>query len=710
MAGNLGPMPSVPPRSTRPTRSLIAAASLVLLLSGLAGAPVAAEEPQQLTERVTDLSGVMSADDIAQAEDAIATIDEEANVQLFALFVSSTDGLSITDFADETAARSSLGGNDALLVVAIDDRLDGIWVGDLLADVTDEEIDRIIAEGVEPNLRASEWGGAVEAAAFGLADAIETDEPPGEEQPTVPPPPGEEGDGFPWGAVLAIGALAFGGWLLYGWWQNRRRIGLDEEERDRRLGALVRQANAALIEVDELIRDDAQELGFAEAQFGKEAAATFAAALDAARAELKAAFAIRQRLDDGQPEPPEEREAMLKEIIARCDRAEAALEEQTNRFRELREIERRAPEVLAEQPEAIAAVESRFAEAERQLTALRAEAPRSSQAVAGHVEEARKRLNLARSMTDNGEAALARGDRTTGGRAALAARDAVAQAGKLLDAIAREHATLEEAKLQLGTAMSQARTDATAAAEALRAAPDPALEPELASARSRLEAAEAAAAEASKDVVQAYRLAREAEAAADKVVATVREGQERRAKALAGADAAIRAAEVNLDRADDYIRSRRHGIGRRPRTRLSEADEALRRARALRDDQPEQAVAEAQRAAQLADDAYRLAVSDFDEVEQAGYGGTVVINGRHYPMGQGSHWGSDVGGAIIGGIIGSILSGGGRRGGWGGGGFGGGGFGGFGGGGFGGGGGSGGGRSFGGGFGGGGGRSRGGAW
>ena len=682
-------------------------ALLTLLLGALFAAPVAAEEPQQLTDRVTDLSGVMTADDVAWAEEAISTVEGEANIQFFVLFVSSTDGLPVTDFADETAARSSLGGNDALLVVAIDDRLDALWVGDLLlGEVTDQEVDRILAAGVEQNLRRSDWGGAVEAATFGLADAIATDV--GEEEPSVPVPPAEPGSGFPWGAVLGIGLLALGAWALYGWWQNRRQQGLDAEERDRRLGTLVRRANARLIEIDELIRDDAQELGFAEAQFGKEAAATFAAALDAARAELKAAFAIRQRLDDGQPEKPDEREALLKEILARTDRAEAALEEQTRRFRELREIERRAPEVLAEQPEAITGVESRLADAERQLTALKAEAPRSSQAVAGHLEEARKRLALARSTTDEGTAALARGDRPAGGRAALAARDAVAQAGKLLDAIAREHATLEVARGELAPALAQARSDVAAAEQSLSDSADPAPTEELANARSRLEAAEAAAQDGSGDVVLAYRLAREAEASADKVVATVKEGQERRARAVAGADAAIRAAEVNLDRANDFIASRRHGIGRRPRTRLSEAEEALRRARSLRETDPEQAVSEAQRAAQLADDAYRLAVGDFDQTERAGYGGTVVINGRHYPMGRDSHWGTDVGGAIIGGIIGSILSGGGRRGG----GWGAGGFGGFGGGGGlgGGGGGFGGGRSFGGGFGGGGGRSRGGAW
>ena len=102
---------------------------------------------------------------------------------------------------------------------------------------------------------------------------------------------------------------------------------------------------------------------------------------------------------------------------------------------------------------------------------------------------------------------------------------------------------------------------------------------------------------------------------------------------------------------------------------------------------PAAALAEAQRADALADDAYNEARSDFDDF------------GR--PGGFGGGGGNCLGGLIIGSLLG------GGRGGWGGGGFGGGsiGGGGFGGGGFGGG------RGFGGGFGGGGGgRGAGGAW
>ena len=681
-------------------RGALVPAVVACLLAIALALPVAvrAQTPPRLEEPVTDLSGVLTDADRATAEDGIEELDAEHGVQLFALFLGTTEGFTAAEYADLVAAQNGLGGNDALLVVAVEDRREGIWVGDLLSDATDEELDAILANAIEPRLAEEEWGDAVAAGAVGLGGAL------GNEAPSEPQPRPGSGGILPW--FVGILLVAGGAWVLWSWWRSRREAGLEAEERDRKLGGLAREANALLIETDELIRHDSQELGFAEAQFGKEAAEAFRAALDSARGELKAAFAVRQQLDDATPETPEERERLLAEIVERCRRAQATLEEQTRKFRELRDLERRAPEILEAQPQAIAAVEARLAEAERQLETLQADAPGSSKAVHGHRSEASKRLALARKTTEEAQLALQRNDRSAAGRGAKAAQDATAQAATLLDAIGREAAALEEARALLEPALAEALRGLSAAESS--APPDEigTFAKGIEDARAKLDAAQAASRGSPRDLVLAYRLAVEAAAASDQVVAAVRAARTRRAKEHAAADAELRAAELSLDRAEDFIGARRHGIGRRPRTRLSEARQHLERARALRDKDPVASVAQAQRAVALADDAYRLAAEDFMATEDAGYGGTVIIGDRHHPTGRDAGWGTDIGGAILGGIIGSILSGGGR-GGWGGGGFGGG----IGlprGGGFGGGGG---GRTFGGGFGRrGGGRSRGGAW
>ena len=144
-----------------------------------------------------------------------------------------------------------------------------------------------------------------------------------------------------------------------------------------------------LIETDELIRHNAQELGFAEAQFGAAEATTFREALDAARAELQAAFTVRQRLDDATPETPPDRETMLNEIVARCTKAQELLAAQTERFQQLRDLERRAPEVLAELPAAIDAVEARLPDTDAKLEALVADAPATARSVRGNVRPRR---------------------------------------------------------------------------------------------------------------------------------------------------------------------------------------------------------------------------------------------------------------------------------------------------------------------------------
>lgn len=677
--------------------------ALAVLALAVAATPLLA---QTLDRRVVDEAGVMSEAQISEAEAAISALEDAENVQLWVLFVNSTDGQPITEFADAVAAENGLGGNDALLAVAVDDRRDSMWVGDLLDEASNDEIDRILADDVEPRLADGDWGAAVTGAADGLAAAL-GEEPEQEPEPGPGGPassPGSTTDGPNLLVVLlALGAVAVGAWLLWNRWQAGRSAEEDDRERERRLRGLAQRSNAILIETDELLRHNAQEFGFVEAEFGAEAAEPFSAALVGARGELQDAFRLRQLLDDGTPEEPAEREGMLTQIVAHCEAAQKLVDEQTARFQELRDLERRAPEVLAEQERRVAEMNRRLPEVEETLATLHSDASGSSQAVHGNVAEARKRIELADRAASDGQQALQRGDGGSAARAAKASQDALAQAGTLLDAVDHEAAALAEAQAGLDAAVTRARGDVEAARTAVGSEPNTDQGDELAGALAKLEASDAALRGQPRDVVLAYRLAREAESEAEEVIAKIREAEERRVHELAAVDAAIRAGELSTDRAEEFIAGRHHGIGRRARTALSEADAALERARMLREDDPPAALADARRATQLADAAYERAGRDFDVTVGRGRGGTVVIGGQPFPMGSDANWGSDVGGAIIGGIIGSILSGGGRRGG--------GGFGGFGGGGFGGGGLGGGGRSFGGGFGGGGGgRSRGGGW
>ena len=54
------------------------------------------------------------------------------------------------EYATETARINSLGADDALVLVALGDRTDAIWVAEGLDAITDAEIDAIIAGELEP--------------------------------------------------------------------------------------------------------------------------------------------------------------------------------------------------------------------------------------------------------------------------------------------------------------------------------------------------------------------------------------------------------------------------------------------------------------------------------------------------------------------------------------------------------------------------------
>src|SRR3954452_16634799 len=172
------PLPSRA-RSVRAAAAL-AAAAVMLLLAVLPA--LAIDELPQLRDRVTDQAGVLESGDTTTIQTALDRLDAEHNIQLFVAFVDTTGVEDVSGFTKSTAEASSLGGNDALLLVATGDRSDALWVGDSLAGVTDAEIDEILSSSVEPRLQDGDFAAAAVAGAQALGDAAS-----GEILPTIPP-------------------------------------------------------------------------------------------------------------------------------------------------------------------------------------------------------------------------------------------------------------------------------------------------------------------------------------------------------------------------------------------------------------------------------------------------------------------------------------------------------------------------------------------
>jgi hypothetical protein len=462
-----------------------------------------------------------------------------------------------------------------------------------------------------------------------------------------------------WAAIAGAGVLLIGVLLFAGIQLSRRRgRGPDYAEHPPQpvTADLEAQASSALVVTDDAVKTSEQELGFAVARFGEHAAAPFSAALDAARAELTAAFKVRQLLDDDIPETEPIRRSMLTEISARCAKANRLLDEQSQAFDKLQDLEARAPEVLAEVDHHVTQQDARAGRSEEVLTRLAAKyTPEAVAVVLSSPGQARERLEFARGRLAEARQALADGSAAEPAVSLQAAESAADQAESLLAGIEHMEAELTQAASALPTALREIDAviaEATAApAGAPGGAPDG-----RAAAIARAQAAAAGvrdqlAAQRPFDTLAALRHLEEAGAELDHSLAGARAERARRDRARAVLDQAMLVARSSVTAAEDFITTRRGGVGAAARTRLAEAHRHFRQAVAYANDSPEAALAEAQQADVLGQQARALAeqdVASFSHAEQV-------------PVVPGGGFGGGFGGAILGGILINSLFGG-RRG------------------------------------------------
>jgi hypothetical protein len=416
-----------------------------------------------------------------------------------------------------------------------------------------------------------------------------------------------------------------------------------------------------LVATDDAVRTSEEELGFASAEFGDEAAAPFKAALEEAKQELTAAFRLRQALDDEIPEDDAARRRMLNEIVKRCTHANRRLDAEVKSFDRLRALVTHAAEALAAVEEALATATARVGTATATMDRLVSRFADSAVApVGGHLDQISDRLVFA---TDSGGAARIALDAGDNRRAAVAIRASEAgidQATQLLDAIKRRAAELDEAAERLPASIAEMETDLAdargLAQTASRTGATASLD--LGGRVARAEAVIAALRQETAvrhDPIDALRRVEEADALLDEALDHVREQEvnDRRARDLLGQATLTASSEIAA--AEDYIVTRRGAVGSQARTRLAEAKRHLQQADSLSGTDPSTALGHAQQADSLARQALRQAQTDAGGY-QSPYGG----QGRR----GGSLNGAVLGGIILGQVLGGGSRGGGRGGGW----------------------------------------------
>jgi hypothetical protein len=608
----------------------------------------AADSPFSVDDLITDRVGALSGreDEVADAQQRLA---DDYRLDLYVVYVDNFSGMSAADWAGETAERSQLDINQALLAVATGDRVYDLSI-DADYPLTDEQLREIREVAITPVLRENDWAGAAIGAADGLAATL-GGQPV--QQPEITPgdPEPSAGSDFPWAPVVVLGAGAAGaGGYLYA--RSRRRgHRQDVDPSQLTVEELDARASSLLIETDDAIKTSEQELGFATAQFGEEAAAPFEEVLTEAKVQLNESFRLRHLLDDATPEDEPTRRAMLEEIHERLTTANVSLDAQAEAFDRLRNLEQNAPEVIEDVSARAESTRARLGDAQATLAASSGRYSGSAlEAVASNDREAAERLDFVDTAVGDAREKLAGGDSAGAAVAALAAEEAVAQAVQLIDAVDRLAADLDAASQGLQVAVQNTTQDLAEAKALLEGGQQP---PELAS---RVAAAEHALMSVQQelqtgrfDPLAASARIEEADIALGEALKGVREEAARKERARASLEQSLLAARSEISAAKDFITTRRGGVGSQARTRLAEAQRSLEEAVRLAQTDPEGALRRAQHAHQQAAHASQLARSDVGAFTNDGglFGGS---GGR----------GGGLGGAVLGGILIDNMLGGGR--------------------------------------------------
>ncbi|MDD7962236.1 TPM domain-containing protein [Microbacterium thalli] len=615
-------------------------ASLALVVGGSAAA--VATEPVDLgAGRVVDGAGVLSAGEERALDERLTALSGEAGVDLWVVYVDAFSNPSdAADWANAVADRGGLGVNQYVLAVATEQR-NFYLSGDTAGPIDADTLGRIETQNILPELQAGDWSGAAFAAAGAMADAV------GGGSPSQP---GAAGGGFS-GLTIVLGLVAVGAVIaVIVVVMRRRRAGAGGTRggaapAGEPIEQLARRSAAALVAADDAIRTSEQELGFATAQFGDAAASAFADTLAQARRDLDEAFGLQQRLDDDQADSDDEVRAIHTRILELCAHADAELDARTEEFDGLRALEQNAPEALVRIQQERAAAASGLDAATTSLERLTAVyAAEELATVDDNPDQARSRLAFADEQLAAAQRAIAAGDGAEAAVALRAAESAIAQAAQLEASVDKVAATLATAERDAAALLADLEGDLAGAVGVPDA--DGALAGVVATTRQQIDAARAQLTGAQRRPQATLSALLGANAAIDAALAGARGAAQRAERARQTLGQQLQQARAQVSAAEDYIATRRGAVGAPARTRVAEARASLDRAEATAQIDPERALADATRAAQLGALAVEAARGDVGGFAQSAPG-----------SGSNGMMGAMIGGMVLNSLLGGGSSG-----------------------------------------------------
>jgi uncharacterized membrane protein YgcG len=623
---------------------------LAVLTAGVLLAPTAAGQPPfRLPSYVNDGANALSGSEFTDVQQAVDKLYNDRHIRLWVVYVDTFSGQDAVSWTEQTRRLSDIGGQDAILAVATQDR--GYAFLPPTSAPGGFDVTSLRVNEIEPKLRQSDWAGAAIAAATGL-------------NPTT----SSTGTNFSWfGVLVAFAVLALAVLLLWLWTRRRRGKRREAEFAAARrvdpadpnalaavpIEALDDLSKSIVVDVDNAVRTSDNELGLAVDEFGPEQTAPFNEAVANAKTTLAQAFNVRQILDDAVPETPQQRRDLLTRVVVAAAKADRELDAQREAFEGLRDLVINAPSRLDALTQQMVDVTARIASSEQALAALHKQfSDLALASVAGNVETAKQRLAFADQNITNGRTLVAR---PAGRQAGLvdsihAAESALGQARTLLDAIDSAGTDINHAVAtlpasiadiqnginQAGTLLAQGNT---AHADQLGAARDVAVKA-VADAQST----------GAADPLGAFTKLTHADAELDRLLASIAEEHEATERLSRAFDQALFTAQSRVRGVSDYIDTRRGSIGPEARTRLAEAVRQLQAAKDTKSVNLNEALAHANGASMLAAQAQEMANADVRATQRA-------YTGRYGSTG-GSNMGAVIGGIVIGNILSGALRGG----------------------------------------------------
>lgn len=669
--GLLGLSASATAAPTTPGSAPLALASSAQTSAASVGVPRALPAASTtLTEHVTDELGIL---DASKAQQAVDTMSSKYGVGLWVLTVSDSSQKA-SAIAEQAFKDTKLGRDDMLLVINIPS--DGsasksykLQAHDNSSKFSESDYKRIDS-AIKKQLSAGNYDDAVAAIPDNMSGSSGS---------------GSSGDSGDSGSsalplLLGGGAVAAGGaaaWTVYKRRKNKENDGMLFGKRRNQGGApgnqpagpaamtveqLRTQAGSALVQADDTVRAAAEELSYAQAQFGLSATDAFTAALDSARKHLSRCFELRKILDDDIPETEPQQRQMYTEILQHCSEAVGEIRAQEEAFNKRRGIEANLPTSIAETAQRADETEQAIVMAETILVTLSAAYPASSlTSVAQAPEQARRLLAAGRTALDQARASVEASQEATAVEQVRIAQGSIAQAGQLAAQVTGARERLQSAAKDLEAAIASISSDLVDAKRLEGAVPAATLAPLVADAEAAVaEGRQASGANPSGDPLAALDHLARAEAAIDAALAPAREREENDSRARASLGSRLARLNSQVESVTSYITTYRGAVGPSARTALSEAARHATAATTVQTTDPVAALAEVAAAEPLVAQAQALAEADVrgSSSSWSPNSGERYSYSRDYGRSGG---GLDLGSLLLGGLL---LGGGHNYGGW----------------------------------------------